>query len=130
MMELVTTIANIRGMSERQVVNTFTHRQINHIGETYLRDRTLVMNLVGEALSGIGEEKGKIEVGADEAKKLSRASAGRLPTWFMPKNKGPVVDLDGPMSSIKPFVGGYGKTEQTGKKKPKKKKKKPKPKKG
>lgn len=128
-MELVTTIANIRCMTESEVVNTFTQRQINHIGDTYLRDRTLVMNLVGEALSGIGDDK-KVEIGASEAKKLSKASAGRLPTWFMPKNKGPVINLDGGMESIKPYVGGYGKVEYQKRPKPKKKKKKPKPKKG
>lgn len=126
-MELITTIANVRSMPEREVVNTFTHRQINHIGETYLRDRTLVMNLVGEALSGIGDEKEKTKTETDKPK----VSDKRLPSWFIPKNKGPVIDLDGPMSSIKPFVGGYGKPEKPDYKgrKVKKKKKKPKPKK-
>lgn len=60
-MEVVTAIANVRATTERVIVESYTHRQLAHIGRTYLKDRLLVLSEVAKGLgaktSG-GERRG------------------------------------------------------------------------
>jgi hypothetical protein len=105
-MEMVTTVATVRGVTEQRVVNDYTYRQAQHVGMTYLRDRMLVMEAINDALAGIGGEK---EDDVQKTQKTSRKRSTKrkrgLPSWFSPRGKHVVVDLDGDMDLLKPYIG-------------------------
>jgi len=103
-MEIVTATANLRHVSEMDVVNAMTWRQIVHVGQTHLRDRMLVLDAVSEALSNIkvdDKEGGSKKAGASSSKVKRKG----LPSWFTPRTgKYQVVDLDGPLHEIKSAI--------------------------
>lgn len=100
-MEMVSTVANLRGMDEVDVVNKFTFRQAVHVGGTYLKDKMLVMTVVSKAL-------GKIGSGAKEDTPATKRKRRGLPSWFTPKSgRYEVVDLDDDLGTVKAKVAEY-----------------------
>ena len=88
-MEVVTAIANVRATTEREIVESYTHRQLAHIGRTYLKDRLLVLS---EVSKGLGAKP------ADGKKKGRRSlNIRRQPLRPGMKRKVNVIDIDKPI---------------------------------
>lgn len=111
-MEIITGIANLRNMSEIEVMNTFTWRQIFHIGMTYLKDRLMVVKIISDALSDIKvDEDDDTLTGSDAIDRASDLAASKirsrskLPKWFKPSSgKYNIIDLDGPLPQLKASI--------------------------
>ena len=58
-MEIVSLVANARGVTEREVVYGYTHRQLTHIAGAMFKDRMLLLDVLSGALSGKSGGKGK-----------------------------------------------------------------------
>lgn len=94
LMTLISTIANLRGITENEAVNSYTYKQATHIGTTYLKDRLMSFTVIGEVLKGMDGSDKKNECVRSDSKKKG------LPHWVVPKGKYNVVDLDGPINLI------------------------------
>ena len=57
-MEIVSLVANARGVTEREVVYGYTHRQLTHIAGAMFKDRMLLLDVLSGALSGKSGGKG------------------------------------------------------------------------
>jgi hypothetical protein len=121
--EVLTGVANIRSTTELRIANDYTYRQIMHIGMVYLKDKFMVLGEVARALGA--KDAGAKDVGAKRtprkppAPKPPRKKKGAtaLPSWYRkPFRVDPrtgrsrrthhrVVDLDGPMSQLEPYLG-------------------------
>ena len=88
-----------RNMTELEFANRYTYRDLQHMGATYFKDRMLVVSSVASGL------KGSLKPGKDQK---TGATKGRLPSWFQGKPGAKVVDLDGPIEALMPYVGGIG----------------------
>jgi len=120
--EMLTVVANARQTTEFRVANDYTYRQVMHIMATYVRDKFLVLNEVFRGLGGKSPKGGHPRAGAGASTGAQVPKEGRqtgtrgLPEWYQQKvrydprgrrvkqfNK--VVDLDGPMRSLQPYLG-------------------------
>ena len=117
MLEVLTIVANLRHTTEDEVANGYTYRQIEHIAGTYVRDRFIVVEEVARVLLG---DKAPVVPKAgdgDGAEAPAFRTKRRVPSWFRPRYRPGVrmqrnvVDLDGPMEEIAPYVG-KGKLEK------------------
>ncbi len=58
-MEVVSLVASARGVTEREIVYGYTHRQLAHIAEAMFKDRMMLLSVLSGALgSGKGAGKG------------------------------------------------------------------------
>jgi hypothetical protein len=116
---MLTVVANARRTTEFRVANDYTYRQVMHIMATYVRDKFLVVNEIVKSLGGKSSgDRPPARVRAPEktSEKGHQAGSRSLPSWYQQKvrydprgrrikqfNK--VVDLDGPMRSLQPYLG-------------------------
>lgn len=54
-MHIVTLVANARCTTERRIMHDYTPRQITHVGDAMMRDRTFVLNMVTASLGKGGK---------------------------------------------------------------------------
>lgn len=87
-------------MSEEQVVNKYTYRQAIAMCEFIIKEKFAVVAAIA---SSFGGKKSKdISSKSVQSKSLSRG----LPSWYKPKSRNSlIVDLDGPMESLNPYLG-------------------------
>ena len=99
MMEVVTAVANTRSTTEREVVESYTYRQLAHIGQTYLKDRLLVLGEVAKAL-------GSKRDGKKPAKKRGKRSLNVRRTPLRPgmRRDVHVIDIDQQLDGAKQAV--------------------------
>jgi hypothetical protein len=99
-MDLVFGISGHRKIPETEVVNSYTHRQAMLLAEHLVRDKFAVAS---EVLSAFGGKEP-----SDPAKDSPPTKATRkrgLPSWYRARPGSRVIDLDGPMSELAPFLG-------------------------
>lgn len=85
-------------MSEEQVVNKYTYRQAIAMCEFIIKEKFAVVAAIASSFSG---KKPK-----DISSNSVRPKSHGLPSWYKPTSKNArVVDLDGPMDSLKPYLG-------------------------
>ena len=101
--EVVTLVANERGIDEERVANRMTYRQIMHCALVIAKDRMFGIGMLLHSLGGIGKKT-----------PVAKSTGKKLPGWFKPRTEGKinVVDLDGPLSGLAKYVGGIGKTRK------------------
>jgi len=112
MMEVVSLLANQRGVDEHHVMNNYTYRQIEHIAGAYMKDRTMVVRMLAGAFAGgtKGEDDadGEAERPKEKKKTAAKKSVGKFsPIAAIPRGA-PVINLDGPLESMAGWVGGIG----------------------
>lgn len=56
-MHVVTLVANARGSTERRIMHDYTPKQITHIGDSMMRERTFVLNIISASLGKSGSGK-------------------------------------------------------------------------
>ena len=100
---MITLVANLRGSDELSVANVYTYEQLHHIAGVYLKDKLFLLRVVSEAFTGKSGTNASTQTGT---------STGRaLPKWYRPRfrNGRPVnmkvIDLDGPMEDLAPYIG-------------------------
>lgn len=108
----------MRSTSEFRIANDYTYRQAQQIGETYLKDKFLVVTAVSKLLtsnlsknSGVPSKGGKkktksnnhverlFQFGGKFARNRNRANS---------KDSFYTIDLDGPLWGLSTHVGGVG----------------------
>ena len=89
-MEVVTAVANVRATTEREIVESYTHRQLAHIGRTYLKDRLLVLS---EVAKGFGAKP----AGTGKGGRRRSLNIRRQPLRPGMKRKVNVIDIDKPI---------------------------------
>lgn len=100
-MDLVFGISGQRRISEAEVVNSYTYRQALQLAGHITRDRFMVASEVIGAFSG---RHPKPDHRSPQNPTPRRCG---LPSWYRarPGSTPHVVDLDGPMSALAPFLG-------------------------
>lgn len=88
-------------MTEYEAANTYTYRQGFAIAEFYIKDKFAVVEQMVKAFS--------MGMKGNSGGRVKRS----LPSWYKGR-RGHVVDLDGPLSEIMPYVGGVGAAQKTG----------------
>lgn len=80
------------------MVNSMTYSQFGHVVAAYLKDKMFVVSTVAAGL-GDGKKSGKAP---------RRAGKNTVPNWMRAKMRpgANVVDLDGPLENLRPFVAG------------------------
>jgi hypothetical protein len=109
MMEIVSLLANQRGVDEQYVMENYTYRQIEHIAGAYMKDRTMVVRMLAGAFTGGNKSDEAVEVdGAEQPKKKkvrTKVVSKFSPVSAIPSGS-PVIDLDGPLEKMAGWVGG------------------------
>jgi len=100
-MDLVFGISGQRKISEAEVANSYTHRQALQLAEYIMKERFMVASEILGAFHGKGPKPNKSSPHSPSPRSC------RLPSWYRtrPGSKSHVVDLDGPMSALAPFLG-------------------------
>lgn len=89
-MDIISMVANTRSSTEERVANDYTVRQLMHLMTVYVRDKTMVLNLIAASLGGKGRK------GSAPARQHSG-----LYSWFKnPKPGYRVVSLDAPLGEL------------------------------
>lgn|GEM_PF-3537179 len=52
-------VATARCTTEQDVAENYTYRQLRHVAETYMKDKMLVVRVIGQSLGGGGVQAGK-----------------------------------------------------------------------
>jgi hypothetical protein len=96
----VVLVANLRCREEARVANDMTYRQLLHVCGVHLKDKFMLFEQVaraftGDKFAGNGQSAGKRR---------------KLPDWYKKTGRGrvKVVDVDGPMEELKPYLGKVG----------------------
>jgi len=107
--DAVTLVANLRHTTEHRVVNDYTYRQIERVVGTHIKDKFMVVSaIMGEVEN---KDRGNEPGGGADGERKGGRKPRRLPAWYNPKYrpgvrvKRNVVDLDGPMARLAPYVG-------------------------
>ncbi len=100
-MDLVFGISGQRKISEAEVVNSYTYRQALQLAEHIVKERFMVASEILGAFHGRGPKPSQSSPRNPAPKQC------RLPSWYRarPGSTPHVVDLDGPMSALAPFLG-------------------------
>lgn len=95
-MDLIFAISGHRGISESEVVNSYTYRQAIDLCAYLAKDKFLVVSELLSAFSGSSKGSSK-----------KSGSRSTVPKWFKQRagKRYNVIDLDGPMENIEPYVG-------------------------
>jgi hypothetical protein len=103
-MDVISLVAGLRNTTEERVANDYTLRQLMHITQVYLKDKTLMLNMVSSAFAGRGKRTagtGHSGVRAEGVHEDSTPGASGLPHWFgNPKPGYRVVSMDAPMPML------------------------------
>jgi hypothetical protein len=104
-MDVVFAISGHRKVSEEEVLNSYTFRQASALCEHIMRDRFLVVSEVLKSFGG-----GAKKPSSSPPKDTRRKAPGRpntLPSFYKvrPGARVSIVDLDGPMEALQPFLG-------------------------
>jgi len=103
MMDLISVVASMRATTEERVANDYTVRQLMHLMTVYMKDKTLVLNMVAASFSGKG--KSTPVVGSSKREPGTPYPA-RLPQWFgRPKPGYRVVSMDEPHGKVMTAFG-------------------------
>lgn len=86
-MTVVVMVANEKSLSEKEVVNCYTDRQLEFLYQTIVRSKFMLFEAVSKMF---GSSKKTNSMGSKRGK-------GKQ-----------VIDLDGPLESLSEFVGGIG----------------------
>lgn len=88
-----------RGISEHEVVNSYTYRQATALVEYLVREKFMVVTEVASAF--FGKQK------PNQPTPTPAPPNRGLPSWYQPRANAriKVVDLDGPMASLQPYLG-------------------------
>lgn len=104
-MEVITIMASARGTCEETVANWYTYRQLFHFAHTAIKEKMYVPNLFARAFFPVGKNDPKVN---PKSVGNPPSSSGRLPSWFSPtSNRYEIIDLDGPLSTIKAKTKEY-----------------------
>ena len=97
---MIFAISGHRKISEFDVANTYTYSQAMSLCVFLMKDRFLV---VTELLKSFNSKSGSQKTSSNQ----SSVVGSKLPSWYIPRKNArlSVVDLDGPMSAIQPFLG-------------------------
>jgi hypothetical protein len=100
-MDLVFGISGQRGISEAEVVNSYTYRQALLLAEHITKEKFMVASEIMGAFRG---RRSKPDKSSPQNPAPSKCS---LPSWYRTRSGSTphVVDLDGPMSALVPFLG-------------------------
>lgn len=101
-MDLVFVVCGHRKMSEVEVVNEYSHRQAMMLAEHVVKDRFMVASELLGAFGGSGKQGSTHHPSPPSPG--GRRKRG-LPSWYRAKPGSRVVDLDGPMSELAPYLG-------------------------
>jgi len=94
-------ISGHRKISEAEVVNSYTHRQAMLLIEHIVKDRFMVASELVAAFGGKQKQDSHHSPSPNAAPRMKRG----LPSWYRAKPGSRVVDLDGPMGELAPFLG-------------------------
>lgn len=86
-------------ITEAEAVNAYSHRQALLVAEHVVRDRFMVASELLDAFGGQRKQ--------DSARHNAPAPrrGARLPSWYRARPGSRVVDLDGPLSELAPYLG-------------------------
>jgi hypothetical protein len=84
------------------VVNTYTYRQAISLAAFIVKDKFMV---VSEMMSAVS--KGSVEKPSSHPTSSQTHNANKLPGWYRarPGARMSVVDLDGPIENLQPYLG-------------------------
>lgn len=99
---MVFAISGHRKIPEAEVVNSYTHRQAMMLVEHLIKDRFMVASELVAAFGGRQKPDSRQPSSSPQA--APRRSRG-LPSWYRARPGSRVVDLDGPMSDLAPYLG-------------------------
>lgn len=94
-------IGGHRKISEVEVANGYTHRQAMLLVEHIIKDRFMVANELVAAFGGRQKQDPSQPSSPHAAPRRTRG----LPSWYRARPGSRVVDLDGPMGELAPFLG-------------------------
>ena len=94
-------------------MNEFIYRQIEHIATTYIKDKFVVVAEVAKMLFKSSDKSSRVpqSSGRDSSKTKRSGKVCGLPDWYRPKYRAGVrmirnvVDLDGPLQTLAPYLG-------------------------
>lgn len=98
---MVFAISGHRKIPEAEVVNSYTHRQAMLLVGHIVRDRFMVAS---ELVSVFGGRQKQDPSQPSSPRAAPRGSRG-LPSWYRARPGSRVIDLDGPMSELAPYLG-------------------------
>jgi hypothetical protein len=92
-------VSGHRGISEHEVVNSYTYRQAITLVEYLVREKFMVVTEVATAF--FSKQK------PDQPSSTPAPSKSVLPSWYQPRSNAriKVIDLDGPMAALQPYIG-------------------------
>lgn len=100
---MITLVATLRGSDELEVANCYTYDQLHHIAGVHLKDKMFLLRIVADSLG--------VEHGKNISSTVQVPGKRKLPSWYRPRFKHGrpvrmnVVDLDGPMEHLAPYIG-------------------------